>query len=123
MINGIEDFDVKLQKAILSYIASVCDMSENIEIEDVEDNIIKINDIELYVISYNDQNELLNNYNDTEFEDYFIGLTTRQFDYIDKEKWLEDYGTADFIDYLKDVLNYTVGDVSNYGGYYFYEIS
>ena len=51
MIKGIEDFESKLQKAILEFIATNVDMSEDIEVLEVDEYVISINDVNFYVIT------------------------------------------------------------------------
>ena len=71
MISGIENFETKLQKALLSCIASLFDMSEDIEIEEIEKNIIRIDDTKFYVITDAEIQEKIAEHNRDAFNDFF----------------------------------------------------
>lgn len=122
MIKGIEDLSSKLQKAVLGYITSMCDVSEDIEVEYCGDNIIKINDCKLYVITDQDIQEKLASYNADIFDEFFLNLSTEQKNYIDEDKWSEERDLTNFNEYLEEIEDYEVIDSYYYGSYNFYEI-
>ena len=122
MITGIENFGSSLQKAILNCIATLFDVSEDIEVEEVKDHIIKIDDIQYYIITEDDQQRILTDHNSAIFMEEFDGLSDYQLEYVDRDKWIEDNGVETFQEWLEDVIGYTVRDVDYYGGFNFYEI-
>jgi len=122
MINGIENFDANLQKAILGCIASSFDMSEDIEVEELEDNVIQINDVKYYVITDDDQQRKIAGTNSDRFENFFDGLDDRQLEYVDRDAWEVDYGIQSFHEWLDEELGYYVIDNDYYNRYNFYEI-
>lgn len=122
MITGIENFDTKLQKAILGCIASLFDMSEDIEVEELEEHVIQIDDTKFYVITDDDQQRILTRHNRDRFEDYFDGFANDQLRYVDEDEWLKDYGIETFQEWLEEETEWTVEDSDYYGSYNFYEI-
>lgn len=122
MIKGIEDFESKLQKAILEFIATNVDMSEDIEVLEVDEHVISINDVKFYVITDEEEKSILAKYNKEFFDNYFDNLDTTQLQYIDKDLWEEDYAITDFRDWLKEETQWTVDDSDYYGNYNFYEV-
>ena len=122
MITGIENFDSKLQKSILGCIASFFDLSEDIEVVELEDHVIQIDDTKYYVITDDDQQRILTRYNREKFEDYFDDLTPDQIRYVNKDEWMQDYGLETFQEWLEEETEWTVEDVDYYGGHNFYEI-
>lgn len=122
MIKGIEDFESKLQKAILEFIATNVDMSEDIEVLEVDEHVISINDVKFYVITDEEEKSILAEYNKEFFDNYFDNLDTTQLQYIDKDLWEEDYAITDFRDWLKEETQWTVDDSDYYGNYNFYEV-
>ena len=69
MIKGIEDFESKLQKAILEFIATNVDMSEDIEVLEVDEYVISINDVNFYVITDAEEKGILARYNKERFDE------------------------------------------------------
>jgi len=122
MIKGIEDFDIALQKSILEYIAANVDVSEDVEIEEIDDYVISINDIKLYVISDAEEKGVLAQYNKDKFDSYFDNLEKEQLQYINEDLWEEDYAITNFEDWLKEETNWVVDDRDYYGRYNFYEV-
>jgi len=123
MITGIENLDKSLRKAVLAFIAENYDMDEPIEIEEeYDEDIIVINSDRYYVITGSEANDLLDEYNDELFSEEFRNATSKQLDYVDKEKWIEDNGLDDFKDYLEKVLDEYPSDPNYTNGYYFYSL-
>ena len=122
MIKGIEDFDSKLQKAILEFIATNVDMSEDIEVEELDDYVISINDVKFYVITDAEEKGILSKYNKEKFDDFFDNLDSVQLQYIDEDLWEEDYAITDFREWLKEETQWNVDDKDYYGNYNFYEV-
>ena len=122
MIKGIENFDTKLQKAVLSCIASLFDLSEDIEVEELDENIIQIDDTKFYVITDDDQQRKIARHNSEAFENFFDGLSSEQLKYVNEDLWEEDYGISTFTEWLNENTEYTVEDSDYYGYYNFYEI-
>lgn len=122
MIKGIEDLDSKLQKAILEFIATNVDMSEDIEVEELDDYVISINDVKFYVITDAEEKGILAKYNKEKFDDFFDNLDSAQLQYIDENLWEEDYAITDFKEWLQEETQWTVDDKDYYGNYNFYEI-
>ena len=122
MIKGIEDFESKLQKAILEFIATNVDMSEDIEVEELDDYVISINDIKFYVITDAEEKGILAKYNKEKFDDFFDNLDSIQLQYINEDLWEEDYAITDFKEWLQEETHWTVDDKDYYGNYNFYEI-
>jgi ABC-type Fe3+-citrate transport system substrate-binding protein len=122
MITGIENFDTKLQKAILGCIASLFDMSEDIEVEELEEHVIQIDDTKFYVITDEDQQRILTRHNRDKFEDYFDGLDNDQLRYVDEDEWMKDYGIETFQEWLEEETEWIVDDSDYYGSYNFYEV-
>ena len=122
MIKGIEDFESKLQKAILEFIATNVDMSEDIEVLEVDEYVISINDINFYVITDAEEKGILARYNKEKFDDFFDNLNAQQLSYINEDLWEEDYGISDFRDWLQEETQWTVDDKDYYGNYNFYEV-
>lgn len=122
MIKGIEDFESKLQKAILEFIATNVDMSEDIEVSEVDEHVISINDVNLYVITDAEEKGILTKYNKEEFDDFFSNLDSTQIQYIDEDLWEEDYAITDFREWLQEETQWTVDDKDYYGNYNFYEV-
>jgi len=122
MIKGIEDFESKLQKAILEFIATNVDMSEDIEVEELDDYVISINDIKFYVITDAEEKGILAKYNKEKFDDFFDNLDNQQLQYINEDLWEEDYAITDFREWLQEETQWTVDDKDYYGNYNFYEI-
>lgn len=122
MIKGIEDFDSKLQKAILEFIATNVDMSEDIEVEEIDDYVISINDVKFYVITDAEERGILSKYNKEKFDDFFEDLDTVQLQYVDEDLWEEDYALTDFREWLQEETHWNVDDKDYYGNYNFYEV-
>lgn len=122
MIKGIEDFESKLQKAILEFIATNVDMSKDIEVEELDDHVISINDVKFYVITDAEERGILSKYNKEKFDNFFEDLDTVKLQYIDEDLWEEDYAITDFIEWLKEETQWTVDDKDYYGNYNFYEV-
>lgn len=122
MIKGIENFEPRLQKAILQCISSLFDISSDIEIEEIDDNIICINDITYYVTTDAEQACLLTKYNTQAFDDYFSNLSTEQLKYVDEDTWEEKNGLHTFEEWINKYTDYIVEDSDYYGQYNFYEI-
>lgn len=87
MIKGIEDFESKLQKAILEFIATNVDMSEDIEVLEVDEYVISINDVNFYVITDAEEKGILARYNKEKFDDFFDNLTAQQLGYVNEDLW------------------------------------
>ena len=122
MITGIENFSPKLQKAILSCISSLFDMSEDVEVEEYDDNIIQINDTKFYVIDDYEQQLKIHRYNSDRMLVFFDGVTQEQYKYIDEDEWLEKNGIQTFEEWLEENTKWSVDDCDYYGSYNFYEI-
>jgi len=122
MIKGIENFESKLQKAILEFIATNVDMSEDIEVLEVDEHVISINDTNFYVITDAEEKGILARYNKEQFDDFFDDLDSRQLQYIDNDLWNEDYAITDFREWLQEETQWTVDDKDYYGNYNFYEV-
>ena len=122
MIKGIEDFESKLQKAILEFIATNVDMSEDVEVLKVDDHVISINDVNLYVITDAEEKGILAKYNKERFDNFFDNLEAVQLQYINEDLWDEDYALADFRDWLEEETQWNVDDKDYYGNYNFYEV-
>lgn len=122
MIKGIENFESKLQKAILEFIAVNVDMSEDIEITEVDEHVININDVNIYVITDAEEKGILATYNKEKFDDFFDNLDAAQLQYINEDLWDEDYALTDFREWLQEETPWTVDDKDYYGNYNFYEV-
>ena len=122
MISGIENFDTKLQKAILEFIATNVDMSEDIEVSEVDEHVININDVNFYVITDAEEKGILAKYNKEEFDNFFDNLDAQQLGYINEDLWEEDYAITDFKEWLQDHTKWTVDTSEYYGSYNFYEV-
>jgi hypothetical protein len=122
MIKGIENFESKLQKAILEFIATNVDMSEDVEIEEIDDHIISINGQQLYVITDAEEKDILTKHNKEEFDDFFDNLEAVQLQYVNEDLWEEDYAIMDFIEWLQGETQWVVDSKDYYGNYNFYEI-
>ena len=122
MIKGIEDFESKLQKAILEFIATNVDMSEDVEILEVNEHVISINDVKFYVITDAEEKGILSKYNKEKFDNFFDNLDSVQLQYVDEDLWEEDYAITDFKDWLKEETQWKVDDKDYYGNYNFYEV-
>lgn len=123
MITGIEDISRTKQKAVLEFVSSQFDLDEAIKIEEEDDNIILINDNRYFVIHPYEENELIDDVNDNRFEAAFENLSEEQRRYVDKDRWVEDRGLQDFVEYLKYELDEMPSeDYLIFGGYHFYEL-
>ena len=123
MITGIEDISRTKQKAVLEFVSSEFDLDEAIKIEEEDDNIILINDNRYFVIHPYEENELIDDVNDNRFEAAFENLSNEQKEYVDKDKWIEDKGVHDFVEYLKYELDEMPSeDYLMFSGYHFYEL-
>lgn len=122
MITGIENFDNKLQKAILECISTLFDMTEDIEVVELEEHIIQINDSKFYVITDDDQQRTITRYNRSNFENYFDVLDSVQLSYVDEDAWMKDYGIETFQEWLEENTHWSVDDSDYYADYNFYEI-
>ena len=122
MIKGIENFESKLQKSILEFIATNVDMSEDVEVLKVDEHVISINDVNLYVITDAEEKGILAKYNKERFDDFFDNLEAVQLQYINEDLWDEDYAFTDFRDWLEEETQWTVDDKDYYGNYNFYEV-
>lgn len=122
MITGIENFESKLQKAILEFIATNVDMYEDIEVLEVNEHVISVNDVKFYVITDADEKGILAKYNKEKFDDFFDNLDPAQLQYINEDLWEEDYAITDFRVWLQEETQWTVDDKDYYGTYNFYEI-
>jgi len=122
MIKGIEDFESKLQKAILEFIATNVDMSEDIEVEELDGHVISINDIKFYVITDAEEKGILAKYNKENFDNFFDNLNAVQLQYINDDLWDEDYAITDFKEWLQEETQWKVDDKDYYGNYNFYEV-
>lgn len=122
MIKGIEDFESKLQKAILEFIATNVDMSEDIEVFEIDNYVISINDVKFYVITDAEEKGILAKYNKEKFDDFFDDLSAVQLQYINEDLWDEDYAITDFREWLQEETHWNVDDKDYYGNYNFYEV-
>ena len=122
MIKGIEDFESKLQKAILEFIATNVDMSEDIEVLEVDEYVISINDVNFYVITDAEEKGILAKYNKEKFDDFFDNLDGQQLQYVNEDLWEEDYAITDFREWLQEETQWTVDNKDYYGNYNFYEV-
>lgn len=122
MIKGIENLESKLQKAILEFIATNVDMSEDIEVEELDDYVISINDVKFYVITDAEEKGILSKYNKEKFDDFFDNLDSAQLQYINEDLWEEDYAITDFREWLQEETQWIVDDKDYYGNYNFYEV-
>lgn len=122
MIKGIESFESKLQKAILEFIADNVDMSEDIEVLEVDEHVISINDVKFYVITDAEEKGILVKYNKANFDDFFDNLNSTQIQYINEDLWEEDYAVIDFEDWLQEETQWAVDNKEYYGNYHFYEV-
>lgn len=122
MIKGIENFETKLQKAILEFIATNVDMSEDIEVLEVDEHVISINDVNFYVVTDAEEKGILAKYNKEEFDNFFDSLDARQLQYVNEDLWDEDYAITDFRDWLQEETHWNVDDKDYYGNYNFYEV-
>lgn len=122
MIRGIENLNSKLQKAILGCICNYFDLSEDIEVEKLEENIYQILDTKFYIISDDDIQRKIASYNSDLFENFFDGLTSEQKRFIDRDLWDEVYGVSTFEEWLLKDTDWAIDDTDYYGGYNFYEI-
>ena len=122
MIKGIENFEARLQKAILEFIANNVDMSEDIEILEIDKHVISINDVNFYVITNIEEKGILAKYNKEKFDNFFDNLSAEQLPYASKDLWEEDYAITDFKEWLQEETKWTVDDKDYYGNYIFYEV-
>ena len=121
MITGLETLNPSLQKAFLEYIAHYCDLSEDLEIVEVQEFVYRINEVVLYVLEDADIQKKITNYNADLFEREFEGLTAYQLKYIDRDRWESEEGIVSFADWL-EIQGYAVEDSDYFGRYNFYEI-
>lgn len=122
MITGIENFDTKLQKSILSCIADLFDLTEDIEVKKLNENVIQIDDTKFYVITDDDQQRKIARHNSEAFENFFDGLSSEQLKYVNEDLWEEENGISTFVEWLKENTKYIVEDSDYFGHYNFYEI-
>jgi len=122
MIKGIENFESNLQKSILEFIAANVDMSEDIEVLEINKHVISINDVKFYVTTDAEERGILARYNKEKFDNFFDNLDTRQLQYINEDLWDEDYAITDFRDWLEEETHWNVDDKDYYGNYNFYEV-
>ena len=122
MIRGIEDLNSKLQKAILGYICDHFDLSEDIEVEKLEEDIYKILDTKFYIITDDDIQREIASYNSEHFADFFNNLTPNQIRYVDRDLWDEQEGINNFEDWINMCTDWIVDDTDYYENYNFYEI-
>lgn len=123
MIIGIENISRTKQKAVLEFVSSEFDLDEAIKIEKESDDIILINDNRYFVIHPYEENELIDDVNNDRFEEAFENLSEEQKNYVDKDRWIEDKGLQDFIEYLKYELDEMPSeDYLTFSGYHFYEL-
>lgn len=122
MIKGIENFNPKLQKAILGCICSYFDLSEDIEVEKLEEDVYQILDTKFYVITDDDIQRKIASYNLEHFADFFEDLTPDQMQYVDRDLWYDKKGINNFRDWINECTDWIVDDTDYYGGYNFYEI-
>jgi uncharacterized protein with ATP-grasp and redox domains len=122
MIRGIEDLSPRLQKAMLGCICNYFDLSKDIEVEEIEENVYQILDTKFYVISDDDIQRKITSYNSNLFENFFDGLTSEQKKFINRDLWEEEYGVSTFEEWLSKDTEWLVDDADYYGGYNFYEV-
>lgn len=123
MITGIENLPRTKQKAVLDFISSEFDLDEAISIDEEDNDIIVINDNRYFVIHPYEEQELIDDVNNNRFEAAFENLSEEQKGYVDKDKWIEDRGLQDFVEYLKYELDEMPSeDYLIFGGYHFYEL-
>jgi hypothetical protein len=121
MITGLETLSPSLQKAFLEYIAHYCDLSEDLEIVQVQEFVYRINEVVLYVLEDADIQKKITTYNTDLFEKEFDDLTDYQLKYVDRDRWTTDEGIDSFADWL-EIQGYAVEDNDYFGRYNFYEI-
>lgn len=123
MITGIENLPRTKQKAVLEFIFSEFDLDEAIKIDEENNGIILINDHRYFVIHPYEEQELIDDVNDDRFEEAFENLSEEQRNYVDRNRWIEDNGLQDFVEYLKYELDETPAeDYVCADGYHFYEL-
>ena len=123
MITGIENLSRTKQKAVLEFISSELNLNKDINIEEEDENIIVINNNRYFIINSYEENILIDNVNNDKFNAAFENLSEEQKSYVDMDRWIEDNGLSDFIEYLTHELNEIPSeDYLTFNGYHFYEL-
>lgn len=123
MITGIEKIDRAKQKAILAFISSEFELDDAIRIEEEDSDIININGTRYFMIRPWEEDDLMDDLNTQRFEAAFENLSDDQKKYVDEDKWKEDKGVHDFLDWLREELDELPSeDFVSEGGYNFYEL-
>lgn len=123
MIIGIENITREKQKAVLEFISSEFNLDETIKIDEEDDDIVVINGNRYFVIHSYEEDDLIYDVNDNRFETAFENLSEEQRRYVDRDRWIEDKGLQDFIEYLKYELDEIPSeDYLVFDGYHFYKL-
>jgi len=122
-IKGLETLaDENLVTAITLYIYKNYSYSDEVSITVDDDDIYSINDERLVILSGSDERDVMSNYNEDLFDTEVYEVPRNWRDYIDKDKWIEDFGINDIVDYYASVLNIDIKYLCTYSYVNFYEI-
>jgi len=122
-IKGLETLaDENLVTAITLYIYKNYSYSDEVSITVDDDDIYSINDERLVILSGSDERDVMNNYNEDLFDTEVYEVPRNWRDYIDKDKWIDDFGINDIVDYYSSVLNIDIKYLCTYSYVNFYEV-
>lgn len=122
-IKGLEILaDENLVTAITLYIYKNYSYSDEVNITVDDDNIYSINDERLVILSNSDEKDIINDYNEELFDMEVYDVPRNWRDYIDKDKWIDDFGLNDIVDYYSSVLNMDIKYLYTYSYINFYKV-
>ena len=122
-IKGLETLvGENLVIAITWYIYKNYSYSDEVSITVDDDDTYSINDERLVILSNSDEKDIINNYNEELFDMEVYEVPKNWKDYIDKDKWIDDFGINDVVDYYSSVLNMDIKYLCTYSYVNFYRI-
>lgn len=123
IIKGLETLaNENLVLAITWYIYKNYSYSDEVSITVDDDDTYSINDEKLVILSSSDEKDILNNYNEELFDMEVYEVPRNWTGYIDKDKWIEDFGIDDIVDYYSSVLNMDIKYLCTYSYVNFYRV-
>lgn len=112
-IEGIENIsNINFTKVIVEFILDNYE-GEDIEVEEIDSNTFSINGDKYAIYTEEEEDDLIDSFNEEQFSSAIMDIPANWRAYINKNKWIDDYGASDFGDYWEgmdfdELLTYVV---------------
>ena len=122
-IKGLETLaDENLVMSIALYIYKNYSYSDEVNIAVDDDNIYSINDEKLVILSDSDETCIINDYNEDLLYSEIYEIPKDWRNYVDEDKWINDFGINDIVDYYSLVLDTDIKYLGTYSHMNFYKV-